>query len=40
MGAEELQQVLAALTGCDNPEAALPEWLDAGTFMTEVLGFA
>lgn len=40
MSAEELQQVLAALTGCGNPEAALPEWLGAGTFMTEVLGFA
>lgn len=40
MAAEELQQVLAALTGCDNPEEALPEFVDAGTFMTEVLGFA
>jgi hypothetical protein len=40
MGVDELQQVLAAVTGCENPEEALPEFVDAGTFMTEVLGFA
>lgn len=37
---EELQQVLAALTGEDTPEEALPDFVDANTFMTEILGFA
>lgn len=40
MGSDELQHVLAALTGCENPEEALPEFVNAETFMTEVLGFA
>jgi len=40
MSSEELQQVLQALTGASSPEDALPEYVDAGTFMTEVLGFA
>lgn len=40
MGSDELQQVLAALTGCEHPEEALPEFVNAETFMTEVLGFA
>lgn len=40
MSAEELQQVLAALTGEDTPEEALPDFLNANTFMTEILGFA
>jgi hypothetical protein len=39
MSAQELQQVLAALTGEDTPEEALPDFLDANTFMTEILGF-
>jgi hypothetical protein len=40
MSESELQQVLAALTGEESPEDALPEFVSAQTFMTEVLGFA
>jgi hypothetical protein len=41
MSSDELQQVLAEVTGAESPEAALgADYVDAQTFMHEILGFA
>lgn len=40
MSQEELLQALQILTGAEQPEDTLPEYVDARTFTAEVLGFA
>jgi hypothetical protein len=39
MSQEELLQALQILTGAEQPEDTLPEYVDARTFTAEVLGF-
>jgi hypothetical protein len=39
MSQQELLQALQVMTGAQQPEDAIPEYVDARTFTAEVLGF-